>query len=203
MRVHGDVCRGALILSQQEAQSSFLQASLDHVDAPPNEKQSGQVHGVQKQMLESFNANSDEAQNVLPKKASGLWRIAGSKGIDVRRHVQFETKEEQEERRSRQSRTTSRNPRTLASTLTTYQFFCSEKDERAVLRHRFEVGKTGKRLVRRPLCSRRSCFHASRRHALFVESWVTEKRRFVCVCLCVSKVQNNPCTCYGNKGPTM
>ena len=144
MRVHGDVCRGALILSQQQAQSSFLQASLDHVDATPNEKQSGQVHGVQKQMLESFNANSDEAQNVLPKKASGLWRIAGSKGIDVRRQVQFETKEEQQERRSRQSRTTSRNTRTPASTLTTDQFFCGEKVDRAVLRHIFEVGRLAK-----------------------------------------------------------
>ena len=94
MRLHGDVSR------RPDSVSARCSEFVPSVISGLRRCHAGQVFAVQKQILESFSANIDEAQAVQPKKENGLWRIAGSKGTtDFRRHVQFETKRNNLERR--------------------------------------------------------------------------------------------------------
>merc|ERR1719231_1073510 len=67
MQKHDDLLEGVLTPSQRRAAASFLQAPSDYFDASPTFKQSyapqsGQILGILKQMLETFEQNLAAAQ---------------------------------------------------------------------------------------------------------------------------------------------
>jgi len=67
MQKHDDLLKGVLTHSQRRAAASFLQAPADYFDASPTFKQayapqSGQILGILKQMLETFEQNLAAAQ---------------------------------------------------------------------------------------------------------------------------------------------
>merc|ERR1719238_1553310 len=67
MQKHHDLLEGVLTPSQRRAAASFLQAPADYFDASPTFKQSyapqsGQILGILKQMLETFETNLASAQ---------------------------------------------------------------------------------------------------------------------------------------------
>merc|ERR1719316_2390804 len=62
MQKHDDLLQGVLSHAQRRAAASFLQAPADYFDASPTFKQayapqSGQILGILKQMLETFEQN--------------------------------------------------------------------------------------------------------------------------------------------------
>merc|ERR1712087_903196 len=67
MQKHTSLLQGVLTPSQRRAVTSFLQAPQDYFDAAPTFKQSyapqsGEIFGILRQMLETFESNLSEAQ---------------------------------------------------------------------------------------------------------------------------------------------
>merc|ERR1712203_217498 len=67
MSSHSDLLRGVITPSQKRAVASFIQAPQDYFDAKPTFKQSyapqsGEIFGILRQMLETFEANLSQSQ---------------------------------------------------------------------------------------------------------------------------------------------
>merc|ERR1719310_1308114 len=67
MQKHGSIMRGVLTCAERKVVASFIQAPADYFDAAPTFKQSyapqsGEIFGILKQMLETFESNLAQSQ---------------------------------------------------------------------------------------------------------------------------------------------